>query len=171
MTLRTSVDRRIEPIGLQPLDAAGLGGTARIVEQAIDAAEFLDREADQRAHLVLDRDIGLTEDAGRAEFFGERVALRRAAAGDYDLCTLGHEYFGGSLPDAAGRAGNHRNLAVKPSHVMLPVLAAPLFQTSGACGNKASNALPRRLEDNEALETFRPPITLFALCSALFWIG
>ena len=36
--------RRIEAIDLEPLDAAGLGRAAGIVEQAIDAAEFLDRD-------------------------------------------------------------------------------------------------------------------------------
>ena len=78
MTLRTSVaiaaSKRVD---LEPLDAAGLRRAAGIVEQAIDAAEFLDRQRDQRPHLLLDRDIGLAEDAVGAEFFGQRLALRR----------------------------------------------------------------------------------------------
>ena len=47
-------------------------------------------------HLVLDGDVGAAEQAGGAELFGKRLAFRRAAAGDDDLCALGHEYFGGA---------------------------------------------------------------------------
>jgi hypothetical protein len=62
--------RRIEASDLERFDAAGLGRAAGIVEQAIDTAELLDRLGDQRAHLLFGRDVGLTEDAGTAEFFG-----------------------------------------------------------------------------------------------------
>jgi hypothetical protein len=83
--------RGVEAVNLKPLDAAGLRRAAGVVEQAIDAAEFVDRGADQRAHLILLRDIGLKEHAAGAELFGERLALRRAAACDHDFRTLGDE--------------------------------------------------------------------------------
>src|ERR1700694_5341179 len=109
--------RRIEARTVKAFDPAGLRRAAGVVEQAIDAAEFLDRLADQRAHLVLDRDIGPTEDAGGAELFGKPLALRRAAPGDDDLRAFGDEYFRGAQPDAAGRAGDNRYLAVQ--HIVL----------------------------------------------------
>ena len=49
--------------------------------------------ADQRAHLVLDRDIGLAEDAGGAELPGQRLALRRAPSGDDDFGAFRNEDF------------------------------------------------------------------------------
>ena len=61
--------RGVEARDFEAFDAAGLRRPAGIVEQAIDAAEFLDRLADQRAHLVLDRDIGPAEDAMRRRAF------------------------------------------------------------------------------------------------------
>ena len=128
--------------------------------------------ADQRAHLFFDRDVGLAEDAGGAELFGQRLALRRAAAGDHDFCALRDKDFGGPLPDAAGRAGDHRNLAVKPSHVMLPVLAGSRCSNiSRACVAKQAMLATRRLAKIiEALELSGTPVAVFALCSALFWI-
>ena len=83
-------------------------------------AEFFDRERDQRLHLLFDRDIGLAEDAVGAELFCQRLAFRRAAAGDDDFGAFGDEDFRGAQSDAAGRAGDHRDLAVQPSHVVIP---------------------------------------------------
>ena len=112
--------RGVEARNLEAFDAAGLRRAAGIVEQAIDAAEFLDRLADQRAHLLLDGDIGLAEHADGAELFRKRLALRRAASGDDDPGAFGHENLRGAQPDAARRAGDNRDLAVQPSHVVLP---------------------------------------------------
>ena len=70
---------------------------------------------------VFHRDVGLAKDAVGAELFGQRLALRRAAPGDDDFRAFGDEYFRGAQSDAARRAGDHRNLAVQPSHVVPPV--------------------------------------------------
>ena len=115
--------RRIETIDLEALDATGLRRAAGIVEQAIDLAEFLDRKRDQGLHLRFDRDIGLAKDAGGAEFFGQRLAFRRAAPGDDDFRAFGDENLGGVQPDSACRTGDHRDLAVQPSHLIIPLLA------------------------------------------------
>ncbi len=79
--------------------------------------------ADQRAHLFLDGDIGLAENAGSAELFGQGLAFRRAAAGDDDFGAFGDENLRGPQPYAACRTGNNRYLAIEPSHCVLPVLA------------------------------------------------
>ena len=76
---------------VEAFDTAGLRRTAGIVEQAIDAAEFLDRLADQRAHLLLDGHIGLAEHTIGAELFRKPLALRRAPSGDDDAGAFGHE--------------------------------------------------------------------------------
>jgi hypothetical protein len=111
--------RGVEAINLEAFDAAGLRRAAGVVEQAIDAAESVDRGADQRLHLVFLRDIGFKEHAGRAELFGERLALRRAASGDHDLRAFRDEDFRRAQPDAAGGTGDDRDLAVQPPHVAL----------------------------------------------------
>ena len=74
--------------------------------------------ADQRAHLLFHRDVGLAEDASGAEFFGQRLAFRHAAPGDHDFRAFGDENLRGAQPDAARRAGDDRDLAVQPSHVV-----------------------------------------------------
>src|SRR6476660_8513478 len=51
----------------------------------------------------------------------------RAAPGDDDPGAFGHENLRGEPPDAAVRAGDNRNLAVQPSHVVLPVLVILAF--------------------------------------------
>ena len=123
ITLRTNVTiAASKRSDLEALDAAGLRRAAGIVEQAIDAAEFLDRQLDQRAHLLFDRDIGLAEDAVGAEFFGQRLALRHAAPGDDDLRAFGDEDLRGAQSDAACCPCDHRNLAVQPSHVVILAL-------------------------------------------------
>ena len=120
ITLRTNVAiAGVETIDLEAFDAAGLRRAAGIVEQTVDAAEFLDRKVDQRTYLLLDRDIGLAEDAVGAEFFGQRLALRHAAPGDDDLRAFGDENLRGAQSDAARRPGDHRDLAVQPSHVVV----------------------------------------------------
>ena len=83
--------RGIEARNVEAFDTAGLRRTAGIVEQAIDAAEFLDRLADQRAHLLLDGHIGLAEHTIGAELFRKPLALRRAPSGDDDAGAFGHE--------------------------------------------------------------------------------
>ena len=55
-----------------------------------------------------------------AELFGQRLALRHAAAGDDDFRAFGDEDLRGAQSDAARRACDHRNLAVQPSHVVIP---------------------------------------------------
>ena len=121
ITLRTSVAiAGVEAGGLEALDAAGLRRAAGIVEQAVDAAEFLDRKLDQRAHLLFHHDVGLAEDAVGAELFGQRLAFRHAAPGDDDFRAFGDENLRGAQSDAACRPGDHRDLAVQPSHVVVP---------------------------------------------------
>ena len=115
--------RGVEAPDLEAFDAAGLCRAAGIVEQAIDPSEFFHRLADQRAHLILDRDVCLAKDAGGAELAGKRLALRRAATRDDDFGAFGDEYFRGAQTDTAGRAGDHRDLAAEPSHVVLLVLS------------------------------------------------
>src|SRR3954452_17401572 len=109
----------IELWDFQPFNAAGLCGPAGIIKQAIDAAEFLNRTADQRAHLPLDGDIGAPENTVGAELFRESFAFRRAPPGDHDPGAFGNEYFRGAQTDAAGRAGDHSDLAVEPFHLGL----------------------------------------------------
>src|ERR1700730_10096196 len=104
--------RGVEARDLEGFDAAGLRRAAGIVEQTIDAAEFFHRLADQRAHLILVRDVGLAEDTVAAELFGKRLAIRRATSGYDDLCSFSDENFRGAQTDAAGRAGDDRYLAV-----------------------------------------------------------
>ena len=113
--------RGVEAGGVETLDAAGLRRAAGIVEQAIDAAEFLDRQLDQRADLLVDHDVGLAKDAVGAELFRQRLALRHAAPGDDDFGAFGDENLGGAQSDAACRPGDHRDLAIQPSHVVLPI--------------------------------------------------
>jgi len=133
--------RRIEALDLEAFDAAGLRRTSRIVEQAIDPAEFLHRKGDQRLHLLFHRDVGLAKDASGAELAGQRLALRRAASGDHDLCAFGGEQFCGAPSDAARRTGNHRNLAIQPPHVVpLSPSVGPIFPP---LANKASELVPR----------------------------
>ena len=103
--------RGVEAGNIEAFDAAGLRRPAGVVEQTIDAAEFLDGLADQRAHLVLDRDVGPAEDAGGAELFGQRLALRHATSGDHDFRALRDEDFRRAQTDAAGRTGDDRDLA------------------------------------------------------------
>ena len=104
--------RGVEARHFKPFDAAGLRRAAGIVEQAIDPAEFFDRKRDQRAHLVLDRDIGLAEDAVGAELVRQRLAFRHAASGNDDFGTFGDEDFRRPQADAAGSTRDHRDLAV-----------------------------------------------------------
>ena len=133
ITLRTSVaiaaSKRAD---LEAFDAAGLCRAAGIVEQAIDAAEFLHRLADQGAHLFFDRDVGLAKDAMGAELLRQRLALGHAAAGDDDLRPFRDKNFRGPQPDAARRTGNHRNLAVEPSHVAPPAFLSLYSRLAGA---------------------------------------
>ena len=112
--------RGIEAVDVEALDAAGLRRAAGVVEETVDAAEFVDRKRDQRAHLLLHRDVGLAEDTVGAELLGQRLALRRAAAGDDDFRALGDENLRGVQSDAARRPCDHRDLAVQPSHIALP---------------------------------------------------
>src|SRR3954469_194322 len=74
ITLRTSVaiaasKRSTSRPSRPPVCARRLA--AGIVEQAIDAAKFVDRGADQRLHLVFLRDVGLPKQAIRPEPFGK----------------------------------------------------------------------------------------------------
>jgi hypothetical protein len=132
--------RGVETRNLEAFDAAGLRRTAGIVEQAINAAEFLDRLTDQRAHLLLDGDIGLAEHTIGAEPFRQRLALPGAASGDDDPGAFGHENLRSAQPDAACRAGDNRDLAVQPSHVVLPVFAILAFGIFPDRRNNASYA-------------------------------
>ena len=95
------------------------GPPALLNRQSI-RAEFFDRQRNQRLHLRFDRDIGLAEDAGRPKLFRQRFALRGTAPGDDDFGAFGNEYLRGVQPDAAGRAGYHRDFAVQPSHLTYP---------------------------------------------------
>jgi hypothetical protein len=67
--------------------------------------------------LALDRNVGLAKDATRPRFRGERLALRHAAPGDDDFGALRDENLNSPQSDAAGGAGNDRDLAVQPSDV------------------------------------------------------
>jgi hypothetical protein len=111
MTLRSNVAIAASKRRVEALDAAGLRRAAGVVEQAIDAAEFLHRLADQRSHFVLDRDIGAAEDAVGSELSGQRLALRHAAPGNDDFRAFRDEDFRGAQTDAAGRSGDDRDLA------------------------------------------------------------
>ena len=127
ITLRTSVAiAAIEARHLEAFDAAGLCRAAGIVEQAIDSAELLHGLADQGAHLFFDGDVGLAKDAVGAESFRQRLAFRRAAAGDHDFRPFRDKNFRGPQPDAARRTGDHRNLAVEPCHVASPAADYPV---------------------------------------------
>src|SRR5215212_10970309 len=55
--------RGVETLDLEAFDASSLRWTAGIVEQAIDAAEFLHRKVVQLLYLRFHRDIGLAKDA------------------------------------------------------------------------------------------------------------
>src|SRR5262245_14304533 len=166
--------RRIEAIDLEAFDAAGLRRAARIVEQAIDLAELIDRQRNQRAHLVFLRDVGLAEDASRAELLGERLSFRNPAARDDDFRAFGNEYLRRAQPDAAGCARDHRDLAVQPTHFVSPFENTVLVcDTISAGRNRRKPWEPNdvgpkghdKLAAIAALENAG-----FALCSALIWI-
>jgi hypothetical protein len=167
-------------------------GPAGIVEQAIDAAEAVDRLADQGADIFLNRDVGPAKHAGRAELFGEPFALRCAAAGDNDFRAFRDKNLGGVQADAACRAGDNRDLPVQPSHVAL------LFDKVGsnispAGRNNASHVWWRGIAlDREwhftrmrIMPGTRPGLAgpgkgplpaipaeqVFVLCLALFWMS
>src|ERR1700684_1374966 len=67
--------RRIETIGLEAFDAAGLRRSAGIIKKAVDAAEAVHGFADQLVYVVFNGDVGATEDAGRPKLFGQGLAL------------------------------------------------------------------------------------------------
>src|SRR4030095_1507431 len=165
--------RRIEAIDLEAFDAAGLRRAAGIVEQAIDLAEFVDRQRNQRPHLILLRDIGLAEDASRAELLGQRLSFRNPAARDDDFRAFGNEYLRRAQPDAAGCARDHRDLAVQPSHFVSPFENTVLVATLSPQGRTGASLEPKDLRPKghdklaaiAALEN-----TGFVLCSALIWI-
>ena len=161
--------RGVETVDLEAFDAAGLRRTAGIVEQAIDTAEFLDRKRDQRLHLLFDRDVGLAKDASGAEFFGQRLAFRHATPGDHDFCAFGDENFRGVQPDAARRAGNDRNFAVQPSHVVSPCR----YQLGSIFPPAADNASEHVPFQSGAPLRAAAPFTeksRISLGLALFWI-
>ena len=162
--------RGVEALDLEAFDAAGLRRAAGIVEQAVDPAEFFDRQRDQRAHLVLDRDIGLAEDAVRAELFSQRLALRHAAPGDDDFGAFGNENFRSTQTNTARRAGDHRNLAVQPSHIVISHngrLFAADSQYSPPEGNNASTPVSPGKSTVGAVPARN---AAFPPRAALFWI-
>ncbi|MGY4413180.1 hypothetical protein ACVWW4_004916 [Bradyrhizobium sp. LB7.1] len=110
--------RRVEALDLEGFDATGLRRAAGIVEQAVDAAEFVHREPDQRLHLRFDRHIRLAEDASRPELLRQRLAFRYTPARDHNFGTFGNEDFRSPQPDPARRARDHRDLAIQPAHGM-----------------------------------------------------
>ena len=163
--------RGVEAADLEALDAAGLRRAAGIVEQAIDLAEFLHRKRDQRAHLVFLGDVRLAEDAIGAKLLRQRLAFRRAAAGDDDLRALVDKNLRRAQADAAGGARDDRDLAVEPSHVVIPhtmhlksawragtVILEPIFPTSS---RRTHGAIMRRSGKR----------LFFASLAALIWIG
>ncbi|GLR95642.1 hypothetical protein GCM10007858_32780 [Bradyrhizobium liaoningense] len=135
--------RRVEPLGLEALDAAGLRRPAGIVEQAIDPAELVDRERDQRLHLRFDRDVGLAEDAIGPELLCQCLAFRYAPAGDHNFGTFGNEDFRSAQSDPARRPRDHRNLAVQPAHGMF--LFSSDLMPNGACRPPPSPERPLSL--------------------------
>ena len=53
-----------------------------------------------------------------AELLRQRLAFRYAPPRDHDFGAFGNEDFRGAQADAAGRARDHRDLAIQPSHGM-----------------------------------------------------
>ena len=131
--------RGVETTGVESLDAAGLRRAAGIVEQAVEPAETALRRRDQGLHLRFVGHIGPLEDAGWSETGGERLAFGGAAPGGHDLRPLGNEDLRRPQADTARRTRDHRNLAVEPSHVVLPRLLRPagLIGASGPIGQPA----------------------------------
>ena len=153
--------RGVKAVNLEALNAAGLRRAAGIVEQAIDPAEFFHRQRDQRAHLVLDRDIGLAEDAVRAELFGQRLALRHATPGDDDFGAFGNENFRSTQTNAARRAGDHRNLAVQPSHIVISHNGRLFAADSQYSPPEGSNASTPVSPGKSTAAPYRPEMPLF----------
>src|SRR5215468_11674798 len=148
--------RRIEASDLEAFDAAGLRRATRIIEQAVDLAEFVDCKRNQRPHLVFLRDIGLAEDASRAELLGQRLSFRNPAARDDDFRAFGNEYLRRAQPDAAGRARDHRYLAVQPSHFVSPFENTVLVcDTIPAWRNRRKPWEPRTLNP-KGMTSLRP---------------
>ncbi len=122
ITLRTSVaiaasKRSTSRPSMPPVCA----GPPALLNRQSMRPNFSTESGDQRLHLRFHRDVGLAKDAVGAELFGQRLALRRAAPGDDDFRAFGDEYLRGAQSDAARRTGDHRYLAVQPSHVVPPV--------------------------------------------------
>src|SRR4029079_19316011 len=161
--------RGVEALNLEAFDAAGLRGTAGIVEQAIDAAEFFYRKGDQRLHLRFHRDVGLAEDAVGAKPCRQRLALWRAPPGDDDLRAFGDKYLRGAQSDAARRTGYYRYLAIQPSHVIPPSKSVDAIFPPLA--DKASGRFHYDIPTGDQPCCHRLPRNPpFSVCSAIFWI-
>ena len=93
-----------------------------VVDQAVDPAEARDSRGDHRLDVVLLGHVGADE--MDADALGQRCALPLAASRGDHLSAFLDEHFGDPFADAAGRAGDDRNLAAQSAHAVLPSVAA-----------------------------------------------
>jgi hypothetical protein len=98
-------------------DPRDVAEDAGVGERDVEAAEALDRGRDRRAHL---RGVGHVGDRGCrhvvAELGHERLQRLVVEVADHDARTLGGEQPGGGGADAAGAAGDQRDLVLEPLH-------------------------------------------------------
>src|SRR5207302_6442406 len=109
-------DAAIEPVDRHVGNAAGRARTAGVVEEAVEPAMARRRVIDEGAELVLLGRVGLNEAARGTEPLGVRLALLAPSPGDHNLGALRDEELRRAETDAAGRAGDDRDLAVEPAH-------------------------------------------------------
>ena len=69
-------------------EAAAPAADPGVVAHDVEPAELLDREVDDRLHLVGVGDVGLLERGRRAELRGQRLAALGVDVGDDDLRAL-----------------------------------------------------------------------------------
>ena len=94
-----------------------------VVDDAIEAAEAIERHRHGRLHLAFARDVARqrhrVERPGRAYLLRGRPRLCGIEVGDDDASALGAETPRGGQPDAAGAAGDNRHLLLE-SHPPCP---------------------------------------------------
>ena len=101
-------------------EAVELAADPRVVEHDVEAAELLDREVDRRLHVVGVAHVDALERDRVAQLGGELLTASFVDVGDDDPCVLGDEPLDGRLAEAAGSAGDDRDLPRELPHGHAP---------------------------------------------------
>src|SRR5439155_1053966 len=94
-------------------EAAARARDPRVVAHDMQSAEVRHREVDELLHLIGVADVGLLERRRGTDLSYERFTGRGVDVGDDDLGPLLHEELHDPATDAAGAAGDDRDLARK----------------------------------------------------------